>query len=78
MTICYLTGLAKLEHDPGEAFMKLFVHVCMASELKGFTPQNLANTINGEGEGLLSPGVIVYCRSEIRPFATYRSGEARA
>jgi hypothetical protein len=42
------TGLAKFEHDPGEAFMRLFVDVCAATELKGFNPQELANTINGE------------------------------
>jgi hypothetical protein len=41
-------GLAKFEHDPGEAFMRLFVDFCAAIELKGFNPQNLANTINGE------------------------------
>jgi hypothetical protein len=57
MTICHLTGLAKLEHDPGEAFMKLFVHVCMATELKVFTPQNLANTINGEAG--MSPPIVM-------------------
>jgi hypothetical protein len=28
--------------------MRLFVDVCMATELKGFNPQELANTINGE------------------------------
>jgi hypothetical protein len=43
-----VTGFAKLEHHPGEAFMRLFVEVCAASELKGFNPQDLANTINGE------------------------------
>jgi hypothetical protein len=32
--------------------MRLFVNVCMATELKGFNPQNLANTINGKGGGL--------------------------
>jgi hypothetical protein len=41
-------GLAKFEHNPGEAFMRLFVDVCAATELKDFNPQNLANTINGE------------------------------
>jgi hypothetical protein len=49
-----LTGFAKLEHDPGEAFMRLFVDACMATELKGFTPQGLANTINGEAYFRLS------------------------
>jgi hypothetical protein len=63
------TGFAKLEHHPGEAFMKLFVDPCMATELKDFNPQNLANTINGKGEGFLTSGVIVYCRSEIGPLA---------
>jgi hypothetical protein len=42
-------GFAKLEHHPGEAFMKLFVDACMATELKGFSPQGLANIINGKG-----------------------------
>jgi hypothetical protein len=28
--------------------MRLLVNVCMATELKGFNPQELANTINGE------------------------------
>jgi hypothetical protein len=65
-----VTGFAKLEHHPGEAFMKFFVTACMAAELKGFTPQHLANTINGKGEGFLTSGIIVYCRSERRPFAT--------
>jgi hypothetical protein len=29
--------------------MRLFVDVCMAAELKGFSPQPLANIINGKG-----------------------------
>jgi hypothetical protein len=29
-------------------FMELFVRTCVAMELQGFNPQNLANTINGE------------------------------
>jgi hypothetical protein len=28
--------------------MRLFVDVCIASELKGFNPQELANIINGQ------------------------------
>jgi hypothetical protein len=44
-----VTGLAKLEHHPGGAFMRLFVDACMASDLKGFIPQELTNTINGKG-----------------------------
>jgi hypothetical protein len=43
-----MTGFAKLEHPPGEAFMRLFVDACMATELKGFNPQHLSNIINGE------------------------------
>jgi hypothetical protein len=43
-----VTGFAKLEHDPGEAFMELLVDTCVAGRLRDFNPQNLANTINGE------------------------------
>jgi hypothetical protein len=43
-----VTGFAKLEHHPGDAFMKLFVDACMATKLKKFDPQALGNTINGE------------------------------
>jgi hypothetical protein len=43
-----MTGFAKLGHHPGDAFMELFVGTCMASGLKGFEPQGLANIINGE------------------------------
>jgi hypothetical protein len=46
-----MTGFAKLEHQPGGAFMKLFVDACTASELKRFEPQGLANIINGEEKG---------------------------
>jgi hypothetical protein len=37
--------------------MRLFVHVCMVSELKGFNSQDLANTINGEA-GMSPPTVM--------------------
>jgi hypothetical protein len=50
--------LAKLEHDPGKAFVKLFVDACTATELKGFNPQELANTINGEA-GVSPPTVMI-------------------
>jgi hypothetical protein len=58
--------------------MRLFVDACMATELKGFTSQGLTNVVNGEGKGFLSTGVIVYCRSEIRPLPPYRLGQAEA
>jgi hypothetical protein len=45
------TGFAKLEHDPGSAFLELFVNTCLASRLRGFKPQELANVINGEHAG---------------------------
>jgi hypothetical protein len=37
--------------------MRLFLDACVASELKGFTPQELANTINGEA-GMSPPTVM--------------------
>jgi hypothetical protein len=43
-----MTGFAKLGHQPGEAFMKLFVDACVATKLRDFDPQGLATTINGE------------------------------
>jgi hypothetical protein len=43
-----VAGLAKLEHHPGDAFLELFVDVCMAMKLQGFKPQELSNLINGE------------------------------
>jgi hypothetical protein len=47
------TGFAKFEarYKPAKEFAELFVRACVAMELKGFNPQNLANTINGEVEG---------------------------
>jgi hypothetical protein len=44
------TGFAKFEarFKPAQTFMDLFVRTCVAMELQGFNPQNLANTINGE------------------------------
>jgi hypothetical protein len=44
-------GFAKLGHQPGAEFMKLFVRKCEGMCFKGFDPQHLANTINGEVEG---------------------------
>jgi hypothetical protein len=44
-------GFAKLGHLPGAEFMELFVRTCVARKLKGFDPQHLTNTINGEVEG---------------------------
>jgi hypothetical protein len=41
-------GFAKLGHDPGTSFLEVFVDACLASKLKGFAPQALANVINGE------------------------------
>jgi hypothetical protein len=67
-------GLAKLEHDPGKPFMKLFVDACMATELKGFNAQALANAINGEGKGLLSTGVMHV--AGLRPLPPDRIGQA--
>jgi hypothetical protein len=43
-------GFAKLGHQPGPEFMKLFVRKCEDMGFKGFCPQELANTINGEME----------------------------
>jgi hypothetical protein len=43
-----VAGFAKLNHNPGTAFLELFVDACMAASLPGFKPQNLANVINGE------------------------------
>jgi hypothetical protein len=40
-------GFAKFGHDPGRAFLEVFVDACLASRLKGFKPQELANVING-------------------------------
>jgi hypothetical protein len=34
--------------------MELFVRRCVAMKLKGFDPQELANTINGEVEAALT------------------------
>jgi hypothetical protein len=44
------TGFAKFEtrYKPAQEFIELFVRTCVAMGLKGFDPQNLANTINGE------------------------------
>jgi hypothetical protein len=44
------TGFAKFEarYKPDKEFMELFVRTCVAMKLKGFDPQALANTINGE------------------------------
>jgi hypothetical protein len=44
-------GFAKLGHQPGAEFMKLFVRECEDKRFKDFEPQDLANTINGEVEG---------------------------
>jgi hypothetical protein len=41
-------GLAKLEHQPGEEFMRLFIRTSTAMQLERFTPQELANVINGK------------------------------
>jgi hypothetical protein len=43
------TGFAKLGYPPGKEFMGLFVRTCTAMQLEGFTPQHLANVMNGEG-----------------------------
>jgi hypothetical protein len=40
-------GFAKLGHNPGRAFLEVFVDACLASRLKGFNSQDLANVING-------------------------------
>lgn len=42
------SGMAKLEHHPGEAFMRVFIETCVATELKGFNSIDLANIINGK------------------------------
>jgi hypothetical protein len=41
-------GFAKLGYQPAAELMELLVSTCVAMELKGFKPQALANTINGE------------------------------
>jgi hypothetical protein len=43
-----VTGFAKLGHDPGPVLLEVFVGACLASKLRGFNPQDLANVINGE------------------------------
>jgi hypothetical protein len=45
---CADAGFAKLDHHPGDAFLELFVDVCMATRLEGFKPQALSTVINGE------------------------------
>jgi hypothetical protein len=40
-------ALAKIGYMPGEEFMGLFARTCTAMQLQGFTPQGLANIING-------------------------------
>jgi hypothetical protein len=49
--LCGVTGFAKLGHDPGPAFLEVFVDACLASKLKSFDPQALANVINGKYSG---------------------------
>jgi hypothetical protein len=46
-----VAGLAKLGHDPGPAFLEVFVDACLALKLKTFEAQHLANVINGEHAG---------------------------
>jgi hypothetical protein len=48
-------GFAKLGHQPGAHFVELFVRKCEGMGFKGFDPQHLANTINGEVEGCAHP-----------------------
>jgi hypothetical protein len=53
-------GFAKLGHQPGPEFMKLFVRKCEDMDFKDFEPQVLSNVINGEmvlryGSSLLPP-----------------------
>jgi hypothetical protein len=46
-----ITGLAHLkqhDHHPGNAFLELFVQACRRLQLKGFSEQDMANTIHGE------------------------------
>jgi hypothetical protein len=46
-----IIGLAKLklyDHHPGTAFLELFVGACSRLQLKGFSDQDLANTIHGK------------------------------
>jgi hypothetical protein len=45
---CVGAGFAKLDHNPGKAFLELFVDACVTTKLQGFNPQNLANVVNGE------------------------------
>jgi hypothetical protein len=45
---CADAGFAKLNHNPGDAFLGLFVESCAATRLQGFNHQNLANVISGE------------------------------
>jgi hypothetical protein len=45
---CADAGFAKLDHNPGDAFLGLFVDACMATRLQGFKPQELSNVINGK------------------------------
>ena len=45
------TGLAKLEHKPKDAFLKLFTSACMEGQMRGFNGQDLSNVIHGEGRG---------------------------
>jgi hypothetical protein len=59
-------GFAKLEYDPGRAFLEVFVDACLASELKGFEPQHLANVINGEHACLAPMHVVPHLQIAIR------------
>jgi hypothetical protein len=43
-----MSGLGKLEYQPGEEFMRLFVRACTARRFEGFKPQELSGVINGE------------------------------
>lgn len=43
-------GFAKLKYDPGLEFMDAFEGACMALELQGFNPHELANVLNGESD----------------------------
>jgi hypothetical protein len=43
-------GFAKLGHQPGADFMKLFVRKCEDMIFKGFDAQALSNILNGEVE----------------------------
>jgi hypothetical protein len=53
-------GFAKLGHQPGAEFIELLVSTCVAMELRGFKPQHLANTINGEA-GWMSISISELC-----------------